>query len=122
MDIYVNGSVKSSSHCNVIIHMYIFLGKGDYLSPANLQHLAEIEKCRYLRIAHRIQPAIFSPRIQKPEEVNDTVEGMACKTNMSLSLVALDSLQNYYFAESLGIDILKEKDKTAVVILNPKVS
>lgn len=56
------------------------------------------------------------------EAFDDNVNGMACKTNTSLSLVAMDSLEYYYFAERLGIDISNKKDKTAAVIINPKVN
>nr|XP_031832989.1 thioredoxin domain-containing protein 11 [Nomia melanderi] len=38
--------------------------------------------------------------------------------NKTLSLIAIDSLHYFHFAEGLGIDILKRKDKTAVVILD----
>lgn len=45
-----------------------------------------------------------------------------CKINKTLSLIAIDSLHYFYFAEALGIDLLKRKDKTAAVILNVPVS
>lgn len=50
------------------------------------------------------------------------ISGLACKTNASLSLIAVDSLMYHYFAERLGINISKRKDKTFAVIINDKVS
>lgn len=52
---------------------------------------------------------------------NTDLYGAACKTNASLTLIALDSMLFYHFAERLGIDLLKCPDKTAAVILNEKV-
>lgn len=103
----------------------IFIGNVDYRSPKNLQKLAEFEKCHYIRIAHNLQPALFAEArigIGYFDDLEGSVTGLACKTNMSLTFVAMDSLQSYEFAERLGIDLNKRKDKTAVVIINPKVS
>lgn len=82
--------------------------------------LAETEKCHFFRIAHELQPALFAPPIFNVQESKLT--GLACKTNMSLSILALDSIQHHHFAEGLGIDILNKNDRSAVVIINPAVS
>lgn len=57
------------------------------------------------------------------ENSNSTkVTASACRKNRVLALIAIDSLQYFHFAEGLGIDVLKTKDKTAVVILDADVS
>ncbi|XP_043282254.1 thioredoxin domain-containing protein 11 [Venturia canescens] len=57
-----------------------------------------------------------------PKVTGDThqskVTASACRMNKTLALIAIDSVQYFHFAEGLGIDILKMKDKTAVVILD----
>lgn len=42
----------------------------------------------------------------------------ACSANRSLAFIAVDSFHYYHFSEGLGIDILKIKDKTSVIILD----
>jgi hypothetical protein len=57
--------------------------------------------------------------------MNDTIvsiEGLRCQTNDSLYFIAIDSVLNPQFAESLGVDITKRHDKSAIVILDNKVS
>lgn len=93
----------------------------DQRSPENLVRIFESEQCRHVRLAHKLQPALFIRRPKYFYDVNTSVTGMGCKTNMSLTLIAIDSLQNYNFAKNLGIDLDTRKDKTAVVILDPKV-
>lgn len=96
----------------------------DPKSSLNLQRKWKQYKCQLARLAEKIQSPIFSPSLfsSKPlasKEVNLT--GLACRSNSSLTLIALDSLIYHQFAERLGIDILNKKDKTAVVILNEKL-
>ncbi|XP_011502270.1 PREDICTED: thioredoxin domain-containing protein 11 [Ceratosolen solmsi marchali] len=44
---------------------------------------------------------------------------LICKINKTLALVAIDSLQYFYFAESLGINLANITDKTSAIILDP---
>lgn len=92
----------------------------DPRSPKNLLRLEQSEKCHFFRMGHGIHPPFFAP-LNLSEEENSATRGLACKTNASLSMVSIDSLQYHYIAEGLGIDILNIEDKSAVVILNPTV-
>lgn len=100
---------------------------GDKYSAENLQLAWEKEKCTLLKISEKYRPKLFSESIVnyvdwgKREKQQNAIPGLACKTNASLTLVALDSLQFYPFAERLGLDVLKLTDKTSAVIINEKV-
>uniref|UniRef100_A0A6P7H3K6 Uncharacterized protein LOC114345684 n=1 Tax=Diabrotica virgifera virgifera TaxID=50390 RepID=A0A6P7H3K6_DIAVI len=103
-----------------IIKTSMVTGVGDYRSPENLQKLLYRERCKQFIAAEMYHPAIFSKNV--PSEKNISIAGLSCRTNKSLSFVAMDSLLHYYFARQLGIDLNNEPDKSAVVILNDKVS
>lgn len=75
--------------------------------------------CNVVNFAYELGPPVMPARDQ---EANVTsVHGLACAKNFSLNMVAVDSVRNYHFAESLGIDVTNKKDMTAVVILDTKV-
>ncbi|XP_050498800.1 thioredoxin domain-containing protein 11 isoform X4 [Diabrotica virgifera virgifera] len=101
-----------------IIKTSMVTGVGDYRSPENLQKLLYRERCKQFIAAEMYHPAIFSKNV--PSEKNISIAGLSCRTNKSLSFVAMDSLLHYYFARQLGIDLNNEPDKSAVVILNDK--
>lgn len=96
------------------------LGNNDPKSPANLLKLLRGEKCRQFLTAQRLQPAKFENKVDK-EEKDFNIRGLACKSNKSLTLIAMDSLLHYHFAEKLGVDLSKCIDKSSVVIINEKV-
>ncbi|XP_050498798.1 thioredoxin domain-containing protein 11 isoform X2 [Diabrotica virgifera virgifera] len=102
-----------------IIKTSMVTGVGDYRSPENLQKLLYRERCKQFIAAEMYHPAIFSKNV--PSEKNISIAGLSCRTNKSLSFVAMDSLLHYYFARQLGIDLNNEPDKSAVVILNDKM-
>lgn len=94
--------------------------KDDPLSAESLvddhiQHFCKIHKFTKRR-GKPIFPAVVD------EEGLHSIEGLACKMNVSLNMIAIDSIENHHFAESLGIDIKNMKNMTAVVILDTKVS
>lgn len=92
--------------------------------PINLKRLWEKEKCRIANIAQSIFPTVFSDSVTDSQKFNKrhtNISGLACKTNASLTLIAVDSLKYYHFAERLGIDLSTRKDKTVAVIINEKM-
>nr|XP_023016686.1 thioredoxin domain-containing protein 11 [Leptinotarsa decemlineata] len=97
----------------------LLTGIHDPRSAENLQKLFQKEKCKQFRVAEKIQPASFEKANLNGTEIN--ISGLACKTNKSLSLLAMDSLLHYYFAQKLGINLNNNTDKSAVVILNNKM-
>lgn len=77
--------------------------------------------CRNFIFAEKYYPTIFeekSTHKNNPEGLH----GLACKSNKSLALLAMDSLMHYPFAEKLGINLSKYKYNTAAVIIDDKVS
>lgn len=79
-----------------------------------------------LKLAQDYQPALFSQSVTDyvehgKEFANLNISGLGCKTNMSLTFIAMDSLMQRDLAERLGIDISNRKDKTVAVIVNEKV-
>jgi len=99
----------------------LLTGMGDERSSAALQEAASLERCRYLhRARHVHQPVFPHPAYHRKSPRHFT--GLACRTNKTMSLIAMDSLQFHQFAEGLGVDVLGRHDKTAVVIFNVAVS
>lgn len=77
-------------------------------------------ECKRWVIGNRYHQPIF-PR-DNLEYPNINLTKSVCTINKTLTLIAIDSLHYFYFAEGLGIDLFKKKDKTAVVILDVAVS
>ncbi|XP_057651528.1 thioredoxin domain-containing protein 11 [Diorhabda carinulata] len=96
----------------------ILTGFGDYRSAENLQKLHEAERCKDFLEAEKQFPAVF---VKDSSLKNITITGLSCRSNKSLSMLAMDSLLYSHFALRLGIDLSKEPDRTAVVILNDKM-
>ncbi|XP_033335713.2 thioredoxin domain-containing protein 11 isoform X1 [Megalopta genalis] len=74
------------------------------------------QQCKRWIAAKKYHEPIF-PR-DDPDQPDIDLKISVRKTNTTLGLIAIDSLHYFYFAEALGIDVLKRKDKTAVVILD----
>ncbi|KAF5280834.1 hypothetical protein FQR65_LT14941 [Abscondita terminalis] len=96
-----------------------FCEKNDPKSTKNLIKLWNIEKCRIAVLAEKVQPLVFSEHFLFNNLTNN-ISGLGCKTNSSLSFIALDSVRYFHFAQKLGIDISLFKDKSAAVIINQK--
>ncbi|XP_072931972.1 thioredoxin domain-containing protein 11 [Epargyreus clarus] len=89
----------------------------DPLSPENLLQDSVKHSCKLLQFASELELPVAPPPVSGHVA---HVFGLACDTNATLYMLAVDSTRNYHFAESLGIDITKKKDRTAVVILDSK--
>lgn len=89
--------------------------------PLSADHLLQRHIDHYCKL-YKFANQLYTPLSSGNEDVlNITyIHGLACKTNVSLNIVAMDSLREHHFAESLGIDILNIKDNTALVILDSK--
>lgn len=93
--------------------------EGDERSPEQLIKYWENEKCKTIEAANRYYNQTY-PKFNKEASIPD-VQGLACVNNRTLSIIAMDSLMYYQFAEGLGINILHLKDKTAVAIIDKRV-
>lgn len=107
--------------CSHSFHTSMLTGIGDERSSDALQEAASIERCRRLRRAKRIHHPVF-PHSAYHRKSPRHFTGLACNTNKTMSLIAMDSLQFHQFAAGLGIDVLARHDKTAIVIFNVVVS
>lgn len=104
-------------HKDTSYQISMLSGIGDERSSSALQEAFSLEKCRRLHRAKSVHPPIFPyPAYHRKSPRQFT--GLACRTNRTVSLIAMDSLQFHQFAEGLGVNILKRRDKTAVVIFN----
>lgn len=93
----------------------------DPLSPENLIHDSVKHFCRLMKFAQDFSPPIFPSKGDEETRRLWDVNELSCSNNISLYMIAIDSVHNHHFAESLGIDVLSKKDMTAVVILDSKV-
>lgn len=104
----------------------MLIDRSDPKSIRNLIKLFSKEVCRQFNLANNYHTAIFENKqyiINKYNSRNvSIITGEACKQNQSLSFIVMDSLNYYHFAEKLGIDLLKYRDKSAAVIINEKVN
>lgn len=91
----------------------------DYKSPDSLKKMFLKNKCKHFLASEKIYPTVFAKTSTSPKNIS--IAGLSCKTNKTLVLLAMDSLLHYSFAERLGIDLNKQPDRSAVVILNDKV-
>ncbi|GJQ80005.1 hypothetical protein Trydic_g9478 [Trypoxylus dichotomus] len=96
-------------------------GLNDAKLPKNLQKIRKQNKCRLKAIAEKYSPQLFSNSIVTEQNIKVDITGLACQVNRSLSMIAMDSLKYHHFANSLSIDILNRKHKTALAIIDEKM-
>ncbi|CAH0579270.1 unnamed protein product [Chrysodeixis includens] len=95
----------------------------DPLSPENLLQDSVKHFCKVTRFAHEWGSPVYptGPPGMDERRANIThIDGLSCAGNFSLHIIAVDSVRNHHFPESLGIDITNRKDMTAAVILDSK--
>nr|CAD7396586.1 unnamed protein product [Timema cristinae] len=111
-----HGSNVGSSH-PTSVKTSMLTGKDDERSSENLIEAAIEESCLRFHQAHNAHTPVF-PRATYHRKTPRNFTGLACRTNKTLSFLAMDSVQFHQFAEGLGVNVLARKDKTAVVIFN----
>lgn len=94
--------------------------ENDPLSATTVRTNFLKEHCRRWLAGNNYHPSLF-PR-DSPKQFNVSLKESVCKTNKTLALIAIDSLHYFHFAERLGIDISKRRNKTTVIILDAAVS
>ncbi|CAH0667337.1 unnamed protein product [Chilo suppressalis] len=92
----------------------------DPLSPENLVQDSVKDFCKVFKFANEIGNPVAPAKVHGSRSVT-RVEGLACKKNFTLHILAIDSVRNHHFAEFLGVDIRKMKDMTAAIILDTKL-
>lgn len=92
----------------------------DPLSPENLVQDNVKHFCRLMKFANGHSPPLYFSMDPEEERNVTRIEGMSCANNFSLYILAVDSIRNHHFAESLGVNITNKKDMTSAVILDSK--
>lgn len=72
--------------------------------------------CMLLRDG-RVAPTVHVPSSKRNGRKLDGFSGLGCRTNKTLSFVAMDSLEYHVFFDKLGVDVLSDPSKTAVAII-----
>ncbi|XP_059616682.1 thioredoxin domain-containing protein 11 [Phlebotomus argentipes] len=103
-----------SSHAQPSMNPY------DKRSPEGLRSIAHRRQCELLYHGEMIQEAIFFNASQSSADLAEGFSGLACKYNKTMSFIVIDSLTYHPFAERLGVDVLAQKDKSAVFIIDPE--
>ncbi|XP_035744274.1 thioredoxin domain-containing protein 11-like isoform X1 [Vespa mandarinia] len=116
----------NQEHISINLHENVNLKSSEYKisqsdendrqSPIAIKHALLKENCKRSFAAHRYHEPVFPQ--DSFEKSNISLIKSLCNINRTLSLIAIDSLHYFHFAEGLGIDVLKKKDKTAAIILD----
>lgn len=101
-------------------HLFSSMNSFDKRSPENLRILGQRKQCELLYHGELLHEGIFFNSSQ-PENF-EGFSGLACKYNKTMSFIVIDSLTYHPYAERLGVDVLAQKDKSAVLIIDPEVS
>ncbi|XP_053607574.1 thioredoxin domain-containing protein 11 isoform X2 [Plodia interpunctella] len=111
---------KQEDHESIVTTMLPF--EGDHLAPENLVQDNVKHFCKLTKFSYEFGPPIVPAKVPNAEDqINVTdINGLSCENNFTLHMLAVDSVTNHHFAESLGIDVSNKKDKTTVVILDSK--
>uniref|UniRef100_A0A1L8DU29 Putative thioredoxin/protein disulfide isomerase n=1 Tax=Nyssomyia neivai TaxID=330878 RepID=A0A1L8DU29_9DIPT len=112
---------QERKHCDFVedhAGTFATLNKYDQRSPESLKVLGERRKCELLYHGEQIQEGIFFPSTQA--DGGEGISGLGCKYNKTMSFIVIDSLTYHPFAERLGVDVLAQKDKSAVFIIDPE--
>lgn len=113
-------NIVSRLHADAEYKISLSNKENDARSASMIRKAFLKEHCRRWLAGNEYHPSLF-PR-DSPRQFNISLKESVCKTNKTLALIAIDSLRYFHFAEHLGIDISKWRNKTAVVILDATVS
>ncbi|KAL6259352.1 hypothetical protein P5V15_009267 [Pogonomyrmex californicus] len=103
-------------HANIKYKSSLLKEENDSRSASMVKKVFLKENCKKWLAGNDYHPSLFPQ--DSPRKFNISLKESVCKTNKTLALIAIDSLHYFHFAEHLGIDISKRKNKTAVVILD----
>ncbi|XP_015521160.1 thioredoxin domain-containing protein 11 [Neodiprion pinetum] len=92
--------------------------ENDLQTPNALSDYILKDECRHLLTGNNYHPPVFPKNLPRDHQKINLTSSI-CKTNKTLALIAVDSLQFFHIAEGLGIDVAIKKDKTAVAIVDP---
>uniref|UniRef100_A0A2M4A3I6 Putative thioredoxin/protein disulfide isomerase n=1 Tax=Anopheles triannulatus TaxID=58253 RepID=A0A2M4A3I6_9DIPT len=93
----------------------------DYRGPLLLTKQYLRHQCELMRLAENDGTYRFFPEAGERNATNaalDTISGLACKHNKTLTFFSMDSTLYHAFAERLGIDVLQEPNRTVAFIVD----
>uniref|UniRef100_U5ESM9 Putative thioredoxin-like protein n=1 Tax=Corethrella appendiculata TaxID=1370023 RepID=U5ESM9_9DIPT len=92
----------------------------DFRSPENIlkQHFRRKCTLLYLSELHGDNSNLFFEHSSEENDNLELIAGLACKTNRTISIMAIDSNLYHVFAERLGVDVLNAENKTRAVIVD----
>lgn len=85
-------------------------------SPESIDKYEFRRKCEMLMLAERKSEILFMD--DEDSASIQLVSGLACKSNKTFTLIAIDSVNFHTFAERLGIDILEIENRTSAIIMD----
>lgn len=97
----------------------LLTGENDPLSAAALIRSHWHDTCQRHRLLKFDITEMSEDDLSSPPD--PLLVGLACRSNKTVSLLAMDSDQYGHFAAGLGIDLSRHKHRTAVVILNSEM-
>lgn len=98
--------------------------KYDKRSPENLVLFHIRDKCRWLKMMKKTYTYSYLRDKPDKQQFNSDLPSPRdiCSLNRTFTFFAVDSLLYSYFSNALGVKLSNYKDKTAIVIVNNKVS
>ncbi|KAF7993076.1 hypothetical protein HCN44_005857 [Aphidius gifuensis] len=120
-DDYHNDNIKNHQNTvnNKKLKISMLPNENDTKSAIQIEKYKIKENCQRLIVGDNYyRTKLTDESLLNNDKLNIELTASACSTNRSLAFIAVDSLHYYHFAEGLGIDILKMKDKTSVIIID----
>lgn len=99
--------------------------ENDPNSAENIQNVWKTINCRMMHLSRKIRlDMFFDPLLENSSSDFDfnKIIGLGCKTNKTLSFLAMDSFTYGLFAEKLGISLDKWNKSTAAIVIDAQVS
>uniref|UniRef100_A0A182M1D6 Thioredoxin domain-containing protein n=1 Tax=Anopheles culicifacies TaxID=139723 RepID=A0A182M1D6_9DIPT len=93
----------------------------DYRGPKLLARQHRRQQCELLQLAEAESSNVF---FSEPARSKDSVDyysaigGLSCKHNKTLTFISMDSALYHAFGERLGVDVLKEPNRTVAFIID----
>ncbi|XP_049284689.1 thioredoxin domain-containing protein 11 [Anopheles funestus] len=95
--------------------------KHDYRGPKLLARQNLRQQCELLQLAEAEKSNVFFSEPARQKESMDyyaAIGGLSCKHNKTLTFISMDSGLYHAFGERLGVDVLKEPNRTVAFIVD----
>lgn len=101
--------------------------ENDIRSAENIAKIYKAMKCKLVNLSKSIRSKLFHEHLDKlstneSQKSFDKISGLACRSNRTLSILAMDSFTYELVAERLGIHLDQMDKQTAVAIIDREVN